>query len=184
MNLLNSDQISLKNNLDELVFRYNNLEFIKDDPVQIPHKFTQKEDIEISGFLTAIIAWGQRKTIINNALRLMNMMDNSPYDFVVNHSVKDLEKLSAFCHRTFNSSDLNDFLKVLKKIYTQQDGLEGVFANAYYVKRNIKESISALRNSFENNSLLQHTLKHIANVDKGSSAKRINMLIRVKWMIV
>lgn len=181
MNILNSDQISVKKALDELTRRYNNLNFIDSDPIQVPHKFNRKEDIEVSGFLTAIIAWGQRKTIINNGFRIINMMDNAPYDFIKNHTLYDLKNLSAFCHRTFNSSDLIDFIKVLQKIYQEKKGLEGVFNEAYTKTHNIKEGIIALRSFFADNTINTHTLKHIANVEKGSSAKRINMFLR--WMI-
>ena len=103
--------------LDEKVILYNNPKFIESDPIQIPHSFTLKEDIEIAGFLSATIAWGNRKMIINNAKQLMEIMGNSPYDFIVNHKENDLEKLSGFVHRTFNSIDAVYFIKSLQNIY-------------------------------------------------------------------
>ena len=101
----------LKIFLDEKVFEYNKPEFLETDPIQIPHLFTQKEDIEISAFLTATIAWGNRKSIINNSHKLMEKMGQSPYDFVLNHTDDDLDNLSGFVHRTFNENDLRYFIK-------------------------------------------------------------------------
>ena len=106
----------IKDFLDEKFLIYNNIDFIKSDPIQIPHMFYNKKDIEISGFLTATIAWGQRKTIIKNSLKMMELLDNSPYDFIINSSEKDIHKLS-IKHRTFNEIDFRFFLKKLKHLY-------------------------------------------------------------------
>ena len=133
--------------LNDNLQRYNRQEFIRTDPVQIPHHFTRKEDIEISALLTATIAWGQRKSIINNALRLMELMDNAPYDFITD-AVPDYRSLPAeslfslsaddrwqrfkgFCHRTFNAEDCLYFLLSLKRIYLECGGLEEVFAKGF-----------------------------------------------------
>ena len=118
----------LKEFLDAKVVQYNNPKFIESDPIQIPHQFNKKEDIEIAGFLTATIAWGNRKSIINNATRLMVLLDNSPFDFVLNHKETDLEKLQSFVHRTFNGNDCVQFIKCLKHIYLNYSGLEPLFA--------------------------------------------------------
>src|SRR5690606_34510724 len=115
MTLLNETE--LKDFLDTKVEQYNNPKFIESDPIQIPHQFSTKEDIEIAGFLTASIAWGNRKSIINNAKRLMDLLDNAPYDFVINHQETDLVKLQSFVHRTFNADDAVQFIKSLKHIY-------------------------------------------------------------------
>ena len=117
----------LKEFLDAKVLEYNKPDFLTTDPIQIPHLFTKKEDIEISGFLTATIAWGNRKSIINNAHKLMELMDHSPYDFVMNHSDEDLILFENFVHRTFNSLDLSYFIKSLRNLYVHHQGLEGVF---------------------------------------------------------
>ena len=117
----------LKSFLDEKVLQYNTLDFIESDPIQIPHQFSVKEDIEIAGFLSATIAWGNRKMIINNAQKMMDLMDNSPFDFVKNHSEKDLESLNHFVHRTFNGQDFQTFIKSLRHIYKNHGGLEGIF---------------------------------------------------------
>ena len=115
---------NLKEFLDEKVILYNNPNFITSDPIQIPHLFNKKKDVEISAFLTAIISWGNRKMIIRNASKMMDLLDNSPYDFILNHSVKDLKSLDNFVHRTFNGIDFQQFIRSLKHIYISHGGLE------------------------------------------------------------
>ena len=114
----------LREFLDSKVIQYNNSKFIESDPIQIPHQYSKKEDIEISGFLTATIAWGNRKSIINNGKRLMAMLDQSPYDFILNHSKNDLSLLESFVHRTFNGRDLIQFIKGLRHIYSNEQMVE------------------------------------------------------------
>nr|BFF41586.1 hypothetical protein BACY1_33910 [Tenacibaculum mesophilum] len=116
----------LKDFLDEKVIQYNNPDFIDSDPIQIPHQFSVKEDIEIAGFLAATIAWGNRKMIINNSHKMMDLMGNSPYDFVLNHSEEDLANFDGFVHRTFNADDFKFFVQALKNIYQNHGGLEAV----------------------------------------------------------
>ncbi len=110
--------------------KYNNSTFIINDPISIPHQFTKKEDIEISGFLAATIAWGQRKSIIKNANRIIEKMDNSPHEFTINFKKNDLERFDNICHRTFNSTDLKFFLLSLQNIYNNFGGLERIFNNS------------------------------------------------------
>ena len=170
----------LKDFLDSKVVQYNNPKFIESDPIQIPHQFSIKEDIEIAGFLTATIAWGNRKSIINNAKRLMEFLDNSPFDFVMNHTETDLEKLHPFVHRTFNSDDSMQFIKCLRNIYTSHNGLETVFAK-HAKKESLQTSISKFKTVFFEVEHLQRTQKHVSDPLKNSAAKRINMFLR--WMV-
>lgn len=170
----------LKEFLDAKVEQYNNPIFIDTDPIQIPHQFSIKEDIEISGFLTATIAWGNRKSIINNATRLMNLLDNSPYDFVVNHEESDLERLRPFVHRTFNGDDCIQFIKSLNHIYKNHNGLESVF-EIHAEKETIQTSISKFKTTFFEIKHLARTQKHVSDPLKNSAAKRINMFLR--WMV-
>ncbi len=177
MSLHKSD---LKAFLDDKVAEYNRPSFITSDPIQIPHQFTLKEDIEIAGFLAATIAWGNRTMIIKNANRMMELLDNSPFDFIMNHQEQDLKKFSGFVHRTFNSTDLIQFLKSLQHIYTNYNGLENVLAikdssNSY------KTAISSFKQVFFEISHESRTQKHVSNPIKGSAAKRINMFLR--WMV-
>ena len=170
----------LKEFLDEKVIQYNNPKFIESDPIQIPHQFTLKEDIEISAFLTATIAWGNRKSIIKNAKRMMMLLDDSPYDFILNHQESDLEQLYPFVHRTFNGSDFITFIKGLQHIYMNHFGLETVFAK-YIETSSIQFSIHQFKLCFFEIEHLQRTQKHISDPLKNSAAKRINMFLR--WMV-
>ena len=170
----------LKSFLDEKVLLYNNPKFIESDPIQIPHGFSLKEDIEIAGFLSATIAWGNRKMIINNAKKLMDFMGNSPYDFVMEHEFHHLENLATFVHRTFNSDDCITFIKALQHIYKNHNGLETVFSKNQG-ESSMQNSISEFKKIFFETEHLQRTTKHISDPNNGSAAKRINMFLR--WMV-
>lgn len=170
----------LKDFLDTKVNQYNHPRFIESDPIQIPHQFSKKEDIEIAGFLTATIAWGNRKSIINNAYRLMNLLDHAPYDFVLNHKANDLERLKPFVHRTFNGLDCIQFIKSLEHIYSNHKGLETVFSR--YTKRDsVQVAIHHFKQHFFEIEHLERTKKHVSDPLKNSAAKRINMFLR--WMV-
>ena len=171
---------NLKEFLNLKVNQYNNPDFIKDDPIQIPHLFNKKEDIEISGFLTSTIAWGNRKSIINSSKKMMGLLKNKPYDYVMNHNERDLKKLTQYVHRTFNGYDLIQFISSLKNIYQNHGGLEKIFSE------NIKDnylhySIHNFKKVFFEIEHLPRTQKHVSDPYKGSAAKRINMFLR--WMV-
>lgn len=169
----------LKDFLDEKVLQYNTLDFIESDPVQIPHLFTLKEDIEIAGFLSATIAWGNRKMIIKNSHRMMELMGNTPYDFVMSHNETDLERLTSFVHRTFNGQDFIGFIQSLQNIYKNHGGLEAVFSKNQEVN-SMQKSISEFKKIFFEIPHLARTQKHISDPLNNSAAKRINMYLR--WM--
>lgn len=171
------NKIELKDFLDNKVIQYNNPKFIESDPIQIPHQFNSKEDIEISGFLTATIAWGNRKSIIKNAKRLMHLLDEAPYDFIMNHKETDLDKLHPFVHRTFNGNDCIQFIKSLKHIYKNHNGLESIFTK-HISQNSTQVAISKLKSIFFEIDHLPRTQKHISDPLKGSAAKRINMWLR------
>ncbi|MGO2358145.1 TIGR02757 family protein [Mesonia sp.] len=170
----------LKEFLDHKVVEYENPEFIATDPIQIPHLFTQKEDIEIAGFLTATIAWGNRKSILKNAHRLMELMDHSPYDFIKNHQETDLDSLTGFVHRTFNANDLFYFIKALQNIYQNHQGLEGIFTE-FSSPTSTQVGIHELKKVFFELEHQKRTEKHVSDPLKNSAAKRINMFLR--WMV-
>src|SRR5215212_1986308 len=117
----------LKDFLEEKTFQYNSPSFIADDPISIPHRFSKKEDIEISGFLSAVIAWGNRKAIVAAAGRLMELMDDSPHQFILHHTSSDLSRFKKFVHRTFNGGDTIYFIRSLKNIYKNHSGMENIF---------------------------------------------------------
>ena len=169
----------LKDFLDEKSFQYNQVSFIESDPIQIPHEFTKKEDIEIAAFLTSIIAWGQRKTIIKNSYKMMEILDNSPHDFIINSSEKEIEK-AHIIHRTFNPVDFRYFIKTLKQIYIDYGNLE----NAFYIKKENTDmhfNIHNFKKIFFKNNFPLRTTKHLSDPFKGSACKRINMFLR--WMV-
>lgn len=172
----------IKQLLNEKADQYNRPAFIEDDPISIPHLFNKKEDIEISGFLAAAIAWGQRPVIIRNARLLMEWMDFAPYDFIINATEKDLAHFNKFKHRTFNGVDCIYFLKGLKVIYQNHDGMEAVFTQAWVDSGgDMGEAISLFRSIFFEYSEPGRSSKHFANPSSGSSAKRLNMFLR--WMV-
>jgi uncharacterized protein (TIGR02757 family) len=170
----------LKEFLNEKADQYNNRNFIESDPICIPHNYSKKEDIEISGFLTATIAWGNRKMIIKNAKRMMELLGCSPYDFIMNHEARHLEKMEGFGHRTFNSIDLVYFIKALQHIYDNKGGIESIF-NRYKTEDSLQPAIHQLKKIFFELPHPTRTLKHISDPNKGSAAKRINLYLR--WMV-
>ena len=172
----------LKDFLEEKFLLYNTTKFIETDPVSIPHLFTKKEDIEIAGFLSATIAWGQRKTILRNARQLMQWMDDDPHRFIINFTEDDLEPFRKFVHRTFHADDTIFFLKSLKNIYRNKGGLSALFikSNASHPDP-LKNSIIHARSIFFELPHLPRTEKHFSDPAAGSAAKRLNMFLR--WMV-
>ncbi len=161
--------------------QYCNPSFINSDPISIPHKFVLKEDIEIAGFFSSIIAWGQRKSIIANANKLMKLFDNAPFQFITQSNEKDLKIFASFVHRTFNGDDCIYFVEALKNIYKQKGGLENIFTMAYNSQNDMFSTIIEFNKVFFSLPHLKRSEKHISNPAKGSAAKRINMFLR--WMI-
>ncbi len=166
--------------LDEKAFFYEARWFIDDDPVQIPHLFTQKEDIEIAGFLAATLAWGQRKMILKACRQLVEQMDMSPFDFLMNAADHELKVADNFVYRTFNSIDASYFLESLAHIYREKGGLQQVFVDGYRMG-GIEKAIIHFREVFMSFEPPLRTGKHVANILKNSSAKRLNMYLR--WMV-
>lgn len=160
--------------------QYNQLNFIDNDPISIPHRFSKKQDIEIAGFFAAILAWGQRKTIINKCNELMDRMGGEPYQFIKNADNEDLQMLIGFKHRTFNDFDLLYFVDFLKNHYLRYDSLEDAFLKEN--EQNVESNLIAFRNYFFQGTTGKiRTMKHIATPIKNSACKRINMFLR--WMV-
>lgn len=177
----------LKRFLDSKVLQFNTPDFIKDDPVCIPHLFSKKQDIEITGFFAAIFAWGIRKTIINKSKLLFQLMDQAPYDFCMNHSDVDLKKLLGFSHRTFNDTDLLYFISFFKFHYSKHTSLEPAFFNKSTLKKTagagtVENALNYFYQYFFSlDDVPSRTKKHIASPQKNSSCKRLNMFLR--WMV-
>lgn len=173
----------LKAFLDEKVAEYNVPGFIKDDPVSIPHLFSKKQDIEIAGFWASILAWGQRKTIINKCHELFALMDMAPYDFIMGHSDDDLKKLLHFKHRTFNTTDTLYFIAWFRDFYSRHESLETAFAERLNPADDTVEKglIGFHHRFFSLPDAPPRTRKHIATPERNSACKRINMFLR--WMV-
>tara|TARA_B100001559_G_scaffold116050_1_gene97472 strand:+ start:681 stop:1436 length:756 start_codon:yes stop_codon:yes gene_type:complete len=172
--------LDIKEFLNFKAEEYNNVSFIKDDPIQIPHFFKKKEDIEISSFLTSTISWGNRKSIITSSIKMMKLMDNDPYNFIINHSEKDLKNLLNFVHRTFNGYDFMQFIISLRHIYKNYGGLENIFAQNIK-NQSMHNSIHEFKKIFFEVPYTERTKKHVSDPFKGSASKRINMFLR--WMV-
>lgn len=173
----------LKVLLDENVERFNSPAFITNDPIVVPHQFSQKQDIEIIAFWTAMLSWGQRITIINKANELVRLMNGSPYHFILNHKESDLESFIDFKHRTFNGSDALYFIYFLHHFYSEYESLETAFT--MHRKSDLlqmEEMLTGFHHSFfESEFALPRTKKHIATPERKSTCKRLNMFMR--WMV-
>ena len=174
--------IEVSDLLNSKFLKFNNLNFIESDPICIPHGFTKKQDQEISGFFAAVLAWGQRKTIINKCTELMQRMDNTPFEFIQGASDKDLKNFENFVHRTFNFIDLMYFIEFFKEHYRKYESFEDAFLIGNKSENNLKENLSNFRNYFFSLENSPHrTKKHISSPNSNSACKRINMYLR--WMV-
>ena len=170
----------LKSFLDEKAELYNAPEFVENDPVQIPHRFSLKQDIEITGFLTATISWGNRKAIVNDAEKMLDFMEQTPYDFIRNVSLKELQTLeNRSIHRTFNGEDFKEFILNLKRIYNENESLEHLFL-VEENEGNFYHALERFRKNFIGN-VHHRSHKHVSSTYKNSSAKRLMMFLR--WMV-
>ena len=180
----NDDEwVRLRDFLEEQVVLYNQPAFIENDPIRIPHRFQQLQDIEISGFIAAVLAWGQRKTIISKCQEFLNYMDNAPYNFVRDHQEADLKPFLAFKHRTFNATDALYFIEFFRHFYQHHQSLEeaflvGMSPESEHVEQGL---IHFQRQFFSLADAPQRTRKHVATPARKSACKRINMFLR--WMV-
>lgn len=177
----NRSQEELKNFLDEKVAQFNQPNFIELDPISIPHSYKKKQDIEVAGLISAVLAWGQRITIINKSKDFLTRMDHSPHEFLLHHKSGDLKKFRSFKHRTFNDTDALYFIEFLSHFYRKHESLEEAFA----VNRNDEHVGNGLihfhRLFFSLDDFPLRTKKHIATPERKSACKRINMYLR--WMV-
>jgi uncharacterized protein (TIGR02757 family) len=173
----------LRDFLERKVQQYNHPSFITDDPISVPHGFSKKQDIEIAGLFASVFAWGNRKTIIRKSSELMFAMENSPYDFIIHHTEKDLRRFMEFKHRTFNTTDLLYFIRFLKSHYQKYDSLETAFLSPQSDKADrMKNGLGAFYNRFFSlEDAPRRTQKHISTPEKNAACKRLNMYLR--WMV-
>lgn len=174
---------ALKNLLHQKAAQYNQVAFIAKDPIVIPHRFTKRQDIEIAGFFAAILAWGNRTSIINSANKLMAWMDEAPHEFMLRHEDTDLKKMLSFAHRTFNATDLLYCISFFKFHYSQYHSLEDAFVpQQKYREPNTEQALVHFHNYFFSlEDFPERTKKHIATPARKSACKRLNMYLR--WMV-
>lgn len=176
------NKTQLKELLDQKADQFNNTDFIADDPISVPHRFSKAQDIEISGLFAALFAWGQRKTIINSANKLMSLLDDAPHDFIVNHKERDRKKLEKFVHRTFQPDDLLYFIEFLQHHYRQHVSLENLFSDGMAgTDKHTGNGLIHFHHTFFSLPHLPRTEKHLQNPLRKSACKRINLYLR--WMV-
>jgi uncharacterized protein (TIGR02757 family) len=172
--------VEIRDLLDAKHDQYNHHGFIATDPIRIPHSFTLREDIEISAFLTATIAWGNRASILRSAGRIMDLMDRSPYEFIMGYGDRVSSGVQDFVHRTFNATDLDYFFRRLRSIYSDKGSLEQVFLKGYQ-EGGIQGALNHFRRVFISTDVPLRTARHVSDVSRGSAAKRLNLFLM--WMV-
>jgi uncharacterized protein (TIGR02757 family) len=174
---------NLKEWLNAQADLYEHPHFIENDPIQIPHQYTLLQDIEITAFWTSVLAWGQRKTIIDKSKLLFGLMDNAPYQYILGHTEKDRVRFEHFVHRTFQYTDTLYFLSFLQHYYRQHRSLETAFSQFLTPHdAHVGKALSGFyRLFFSLEWVPQRTRKHIATPDKNATCKRLNMFLR--WMV-
>lgn len=178
-----SNTHSLQILLDRAVAQYNRPDFIADDPISIPHRFAKLQDREIMAFWAATLAWGQRKTIIQSANRLSELMDHAPYDFMLNHLEQDRARFESFKHRTFQATDTLWFLEFFQQFYQKNHSLESAFSR-HLVSQDatVENALRGFHDDFFDHPYApERTRKHVATPARGSTCKRLNMFLR--WMV-
>lgn len=171
----------LRELLEELYLRYDNVDFISPDPISIPHSFSSQPDREVSGLLAATIAWGNRKTIVKSANRMMDYLDRRPYDFVVGASEAELRVLESYVHRTFNGEDLICFVRAIREICRRYGSLGSWFQSDYALRGDMRLVLADFRELFFSEPHPQRSEKHLSSIAKGAACKRLNMYLR--WMV-
>lgn len=169
--------------LNRALSEYNRPDFVETDPISIPHRFTKLQDREIAGFWAATIAWGNRKSIINSANTLVELMDHAPHDFMLNHQETDRKRFLDFKHRTFQSTDTLYFLEFFQQYYRQNHSLETAFSQHLTAEdAHVENALKGFHQVFFDHPFAPaRTRKHIATPARGSTCKRLNMFLR--WMV-
>ena len=171
----------LRELLERWYDRYNRPEFIEADPVSVPHRFTDPHDREVAGFFAATIAWGNRRSIVRNACRMMQLMDNAPADFVRHASGQELRGLAGFVHRTFNGGDLRDYVLAIRSLYASCGGIGEFFGQSFARTGDLRLTLAEFRRELLRGDHNPHCEKHLSSIERGAACKRLNMYLR--WMV-
>ncbi len=176
------DDTDLQRFLDKKVQEYQTISFVPDDPIAVPHQYSRLQDIEIAGFFAALFAWGRRSLILKKAANLLQLMDNAPYDFILQHEQNDLKRFLNFVHRTFNATDILFFISFLGKYYKQHSSLEFAFAhNLQKDDPSVENALNGFHRFLFQEDYPQRTTKHVSAPFRKSACKRLNMFLR--WMV-
>ncbi len=175
------DRETTRDLLDALYDRYDREEFIAEDPIAVPHRYTERADREVAGFFAATIAWGNRRSIVRNGHRLMVCMDDAPADFVRHASDRELARLDTFVHRTFNGGDLRDFILALRRIDSLYGGIGALFESRYAALGSIPAVLADFRREFFAADHAPRCEKHLSSIERGAACKRLCMYLR--WMV-
>lgn len=176
-----ADDGALRELLERLWDRYDRPEFIADDPVCVPHRYTDRHDREIAGFLAATVAWGNRRSIVRDACRMMRCMDDAPADFVRHASDRELAQLTGAMHRTFRGEDLRDFVLAVRRIEERFGGIGALFEREYLRTGSLAAVFASFRRTFFETEHASRCEKHLSSVERGAACKRLCMYLR--WMV-
>jgi uncharacterized protein (TIGR02757 family) len=171
----------IKEYLEEKYLQFNNPSFIDCDPISIPHGYTDNRDREIAGFLAAAIAWGRRDLILRSSRKMMDLMGNSPYDFIMNADADEMERFSGFVHRTLNSGDLIAFLQSLRHVYSIYSCMEDAVTEGMKNGGTLCDGLAGFRKIFFSQPHPHRAEKHFADIRSGAAGKRLFMFLR--WMV-
>ena len=142
---------------------YHRADFLQSDPVQFPHRYTLKQDIEVSGLLTAIMSFGNRKQILKKADELHGLMGDSHYQYV----------LSCTWEKDFPSGATNRFYRMLS--YADFYGYFRRLYIAYTQFESLEEALMLYP------GIPMEKLCAFLEVSAKSPQKKLNMFLR--WMI-
>src|SRR5574344_1808835 len=166
-----------KEKLDELVKKYETVDFIKDDPVQFPHRFSEKCDIEIAGFIASLFAYGNRKCFIAKLNELFDLMEGEPKNFVENF---EPELLNDFYYRFAKDFDIKEIFRILKNLYLADGGLEMLFGYGFE-RENFLANVVQYFYLHVDNPVGRGFYHMIPNPEYGGAMKRFWMYLR--WMV-
>lgn len=166
-----------KEKLDKLVEQYETFDFIKDDPVQFIHRYTDKKDIEIAGFISSLVAYGSRVQFIKKLDFLFNnIAQNEPLNFIRNF---EPEIIGDFNYRFGKPIDFIAIFNILKELYAH-DSLEELFEYGYSNNR-LFEAVVDYFYARAGKNVGQGFYHMIPNPKNGGAMKRMCMYLR--WMV-
>ncbi len=174
--------LKLKNLLDKYVEEYETPDFIFSDPVQFVHRFKEKKDIELAGFIASMFAYGKREAFIEKLNRIFCLMGNKPFEFIKDYNP---DKITDCDYRFSKTIDLIEILRILNGLYSEKETLESLFKYGYDETKTIqgmfKVSVDYFYSRVNTSEVTQGFYHLLPNPDKNSALKRMNMMLR--WFV-